>query len=127
MVMTRGEIQSPRAFDLGPPMQRMDLERFTTDELWALRQKVAATLASRLTAEMKTIENRLRQLDGPIWTRRLRKTTGRRFYPTVAPKFRNPDQPSQTWAGRGKQPRWLTAHLSSGKRIDDFRIEQAAA
>jgi hypothetical protein len=79
MVMTRGEIQSPRAFDLGPPMQRMDLERFTTDELWALRQKVAATLASRLTAEMKTIENRLRQLDGPIWTRRLRKTTGRRF------------------------------------------------
>ena len=108
-------------------MKRSELASLSSDELWALRQKVAATLASRLTAEMKTIENRLRQLDGLIRTRRLRKTTGRRFYPTVAPKFRNPDQPSQTWAGRGKQPRWLSAHLSSGKRIDDFRIEQAAA
>jgi DNA-binding protein H-NS len=108
-------------------MKRRKLASLSSDELWALRQEVAATLASRLTAEMRTIENRLGRLNGLVRTRQTRKTTGRRFYPTVTPKFRNPDQPSQTWAGRGKQPRWLTAHLSSGKRIDDFRIEQAAA
>jgi len=108
-------------------MKRTKLGSLSSDELWALHHEVAATLASRLTAEMRTIENRLRQLDGLVRTRLPRKTTGRRFYPTVTPKFRNPDQPSQTWAGRGKQPRWLTAHLSSGKRIDDFRIEQSAA
>ena len=108
-------------------MKRMKLASLSSDELWALHQEVAETLASRLTAEMRTIENRLRQLDGLVRTRRPRKTTGRRFYPTVTPKFRNPDQPSQTWAGRGKRPRWLSAHLSSGKRIDDLRIEQAAA
>jgi len=124
--LDRGNANSVRTF-LEVVMKRSELASLSSDELWALRQKVAATLASRLTAEMKTIENRLRQLDGLIRTRRLRKTTGRRFYPTVAPKFRNPDQPSQTWAGRGKRPRWLSAHLSSGKRIDDFRIEQAAA
>ncbi|WP_442895865.1 H-NS family nucleoid-associated regulatory protein [Bradyrhizobium sp. AZCC 2262] len=28
--------------------------------------------------------------------------------------------------GRGKKPRWLAAHLKSGKRIDDFRISHAA-
>jgi DNA-binding protein H-NS len=98
-----------------------------TDELWALYEKITASLIARLTADIRTCEKRLKQLNGLVRTRRVRKTTGRRFYPTVAPKFRNPDQPSQTWAGRGKQPRWLTAHLSSGKRIDDFRIEQAAA
>ena len=108
-------------------MKRTKLASLSSDELWALHQEVAATLASRLTAEMKTIEIRLGQLDGLARTRPPRKTTGRRFYPTVTPKFRNPDQPSQTWAGRGKQPRWLTAHLSSGKRIDDVRIEQTAA
>ena len=108
-------------------MKRMKLASLSSDELWALHQEVAETLASRLTAEIGTIENRLRQLDWLVRTRLPRKTTGRRFYPTVTPKFRNPDQPSQTWAGRGKQPRWLTAHLSSGKRIDDFRIEQTAA
>jgi DNA-binding protein H-NS len=108
-------------------MKRRELASLSSDELWVLHEEVAATLAARLIAEMRTIENRLRQLDGLVRTRQSRKTTGRRFYPTVAPKFRNPDQPSQTWAGRGKQPRWLAAHLSSGKRIDDFRIEQAAA
>jgi DNA-binding protein H-NS len=30
-------------------------------------------------------------------------------------------------ASGGKQPRWLTAQLRTGKRIDDFRIERAAA
>ena len=32
----------------------------------------------------------------------------------------------ETWAGRGKQPRWPIAQLGSGKRIDDFRIRKAA-
>jgi hypothetical protein len=29
--------------------------------------------------------------------------------------------------GRGKKPRWMTAQLKSGKHIDDFRIDLAAA
>jgi H-NS histone C-terminal domain len=51
----------------------------------------------------------------------------RRPYPQVFPKYRNPAEPSETWAGRGKKPRWLTAQLKSGKRIDGFRIDLAAA
>jgi DNA-binding protein H-NS len=50
----------------------------------------------------------------------------RRPYPVVVPKYRNPEQPSETWAGRGKTPRWLAAQLKSGRRIDDFRIRHAA-
>jgi DNA-binding protein H-NS len=50
----------------------------------------------------------------------------RRPYPVVVPKYRNPERPSETWAGRGKTPRWLAAQLKSGRRIDDFRIRQAA-
>jgi hypothetical protein len=42
-------------------------------------------------------------------------------------KYINPAQPSETWAGRGKQPRWLAAQLKSGKRSDDFRIDLEAA
>jgi DNA-binding protein H-NS len=29
----------------------------------------------------------------------------------VAPKYRNPADPSQTWSGRGRQPRWFNAAL----------------
>ncbi|SKA35148.1 DNA-binding protein H-NS [Enhydrobacter aerosaccus] len=40
----------------------------------------------------------------------------------VKPKYRNPANKSETWAGRGKQPRWLVAALKSGKKIQDFAI-----
>jgi DNA-binding protein H-NS len=29
----------------------------------------------------------------------------------------------ETWAGRGKKPRWLSTQLKSGKQIEDFRID----
>src|SRR5437763_5642093 len=49
----------------------------------------------------------------------------RRKYPQVLPKYRNPQMPSETWSGLGKQPRWLVAAIRSGRKIDDFRIREA--
>lgn len=40
----------------------------------------------------------------------------------VAPKYRNPANPLETWTGRGKQPRWLAAQVAQGKKADDFLI-----
>ena len=107
-------------------MNRNDFKSMSTDELWALHQEVAARLAISLLAEKRLLEDRLKQLKGGIETERAKSSTGRRPYPTVVPKFRNPDRPSETWAGRGKTPRWLAAKLKSGKRIDDFRIREVA-
>lgn len=41
---------------------------------------------------------------------------------TVAAKYRNPADPSQTWSGRGRQPVWLAALLAEGKSLTDFLI-----
>jgi len=41
----------------------------------------------------------------------------------VAPKYRNPQNPSETWAGRGQQPKWMATQIASGKKIDDFLIK----
>jgi DNA-binding protein H-NS len=103
-------------------MKRTNLDSISIDELWTLREKVAETLAARIADEKNILENRLRQLQQRFQTERFRGQHGRRPYPRVLPKYRNPDQPSQTWAGRGKQPRWLTAQLRSGKRAEDFLI-----
>ncbi|WP_065756226.1 H-NS family nucleoid-associated regulatory protein [Bradyrhizobium paxllaeri] len=97
----------------------------STDELWALHEEVASRLAATLLAEKRVLEDRLKQLKGGD-SERASSSTGKRPYPTVVPKFRNPDRPSETWAGRGKTPRWLAAKLKSGKRIDDFRIRHVA-
>lgn len=42
----------------------------------------------------------------------------------VAPKYRNPKNPSETWSGRGRKPRWLTVALTSvGAKLEDFLID----
>jgi len=41
----------------------------------------------------------------------------------VAPKYRNPANPAETWAARGKQPRWLAAEIAKGKKLEDFAIK----
>ena len=40
----------------------------------------------------------------------------------VKPKYRNPADPSQTWTGRGKRPRWYAAALAAGKKERDLLI-----
>jgi DNA-binding protein H-NS len=42
---------------------------------------------------------------------------------TVAAKYANPDDPSETWTGRGHKPRWLAAKLKSGARMERFLIK----
>ena len=39
----------------------------------------------------------------------------------VKPKYRN--KKGETWAGRGKLPRWMVAELKAGKKKDDFLIK----
>jgi len=40
----------------------------------------------------------------------------------VAAKFRNPQDTSQTWSGRGRQPVWLRTALRRGAHLEQFRI-----
>jgi DNA-binding protein H-NS len=127
-------------------MNQNDFKSMSTDELWTLHEEIATKLAAALTVEKSVLENRLKRLRRGIEMqpatdgaksrdlksrdakspREAKSSTSRRPYPAVVPKYRNPDRPSETWAGRGKKPRWLAAQLKSGKRIDDFRIWHAA-
>jgi DNA-binding protein H-NS len=103
---------------MGEIMKRIELDRMSSDDLWSLHVEVSQLLQERILTEKQHLEERLKLLKAPV--------SGRRSYPPVPPKYSNPDQPSETWAGRGKQPRWLVEQLRSGKRIDDFRIKKAA-
>lgn len=40
----------------------------------------------------------------------------------VAPKFRNPENPEQTWSGRGRAPKWVEAYLAAGGSLDQITI-----
>jgi DNA-binding protein H-NS len=46
-----------------------------------------------------------------------KKTRGK-----VSPKYKNPANGSETWTGRGRQPRWVADALAGGKSLDDLLI-----
>ncbi|MEO6366299.1 MAG: H-NS histone family protein [Luteimonas sp.] len=53
-----------------------------------------------------------------------RTTTKGRKLGKVAPKYRNPDNGSETWSGRGKQPTWLAALTAQGRDMREFAIHK---
>jgi DNA-binding protein H-NS len=123
--MSNGNKHRSKLKNAGAAIKPFNFESMSTDQLWALHEEIAATLGGRLAAEKTRLEKRLQQLKGGIEANGRNVGHARRPYPQVFPKYRNPAKPSETWAGRGKQPRWLTAQLRSGKKLDDFRIQSS--
>ena len=72
------------------------------DELWSLHEQVTSTLAHKITEEKARLEERLRRLQNS--NDAISPNRPRRAYPKVLPKYQNPKNPAETWAGRGKQP-----------------------
>ena len=87
-------------------MALVDFNAFPTDELWAIHGRVSNLLNRKLQAEKRLIEARLTELQKQA---------------DLQPKFRNPDAPSQTWSGRGRQPMWVRRLLAAGKTMEDLR------
>jgi DNA-binding protein H-NS len=48
---------------------------------------------------------------------KVRKQTGK-----VAVQYRNPQDASQEWTGRGRQPGWVKEHLASGKNLMSAKV-----
>jgi DNA-binding protein H-NS len=100
----------------------MNLKSMSIDKLSKLREQVEAALKSKVIEERRAAQDQLGRLER-LATNGLR-ARGARGGPrgAVAPKYRNPENPSETWAGRGLKPRWLAAALKSGKKLEDFGI-----
>jgi DNA-binding protein H-NS len=110
--------------------KKIDLDAMSVDEMWRLHEKIGQVLSVRLTSEKRELEKRLAQLRRENEMHAVSTKAGgvsreRRKYPRVYPKYQNPNDPSETWSGRGKQPRWLVAALKTGHRIEEFMISKA--
>jgi DNA-binding protein H-NS len=112
-----------------PKKSNFNFSSMSIDDLWQLHEEISQVLSARLTSEKRELEKRLSQLrrdfDAPQAEPAKSPINERRKYPRVFPKYRNPNEPSETWSGRGKQPRWLAAALKTGHKIEDFAINPA--
>jgi DNA-binding protein H-NS len=99
----------------------MALKSMSVGQLQDLKSQIEATISEKVRARRQELESELSKLDGYGGGRRGRATGGGRRG-SVAAKYRNPDNPAETWAGRGLKPRWLTAAMKGGKKLEDFAI-----
>ena len=109
--------------------RKPDFKAMDFDQLWLLYEDLTKVLAEKIAAEKIELEKRLAQLNrinpmgAPgVAVPKSNADRPRRRYPKVLPKYFNPSAPTETWSGRGKQPRWLVAALRSGSKLDDFLI-----
>jgi DNA-binding protein H-NS len=107
-------------------MPGLNLRSMDVDALLSLR----ADIDKRLSQKRSELEQQLSRLgsEGNGHARRA-WGSGRRSSPMkgrkVAPKFRGPE--GETWAGRGARPRWLSALIKQGHKLNEFAISKSMA
>ena len=90
------------------------LSSMSVEALLSLRDNIGRLLAQRA----EELRSQLQRLSGLS----PKASRGRSRGGKVAPKYRDPDNPQNTWAGRGAVPRWLTQKIAEGAKRDDFLI-----
>lgn len=104
--------------------RRMDLNALSLKELKDLQSQVAKAIVSFEDRKKKDavaeLEDRARQmgftlaelLGAPVARKRV----------AAAAKYANPENPSETWSGRGRKPRWFEAALNAGRSAEDLAV-----
>jgi DNA-binding protein H-NS len=103
-------------------MAAPNLKNMDVDALLALRAQIDGYLTIRRSDLQKQLARLQRaSSDAGAGNGRTSAMKGVK----VKPKYQDA-KTGDTWAGRGVQPRWLTAALKSGKKLDDYLIDKGA-
>lgn len=103
-------------------MASVNVEKMSLKELVELEGRVRKAIASAKDRERAELKNKIASLAENAGFSVSELFGGGRKGTKVAVKFRNKDNPSETWTGRGRQPKWLAARLSKGAKLNDFAI-----
>jgi DNA-binding protein H-NS len=114
-----------------PPPQRREqmaklngIDKMSFAELSQLRAQIDRLMVDKQNTERVALRQKLSDMakeHGLSLEEVLGK--GRKGKGSVAPKYRDPKNPDNTWTGRGRMPRWMVAATKGGKSSkDDFLI-----
>lgn len=103
-------------------MAKINFEKLTLDELKQLEKDVAEAIQSfeaRRKKEARAAAEAVARKMGFS----LDELTGTKGRKSVSmPKYQHPENPSLTWTGRGRKPKWFVEALDSGKTADELLI-----
>lgn len=97
-----------------------NLERMSYGDLIALQDRITRLKAQRQAQQRDALRQTIADMakaEGFELKELFGKNGGRHH--VVLPKYRDPENPDRTWAGRGRMPNWMT---QSGKPKETFLI-----
>lgn len=103
----------------------IDISKLSSAELKALALKIQSriievekeTLQKALN-EMHAVSNRLGVSFEDVIA--LQRSKARKSNIKSSAKYFNPDNPKQTWSGRGRKPAWFVSAIENGSSIADL-------
>ena len=101
------------------------LEKMSYKDLLSLKDRVAAAIVARQASERHELKRKLEEMvqqSGFDVSEIFGARGAGRKGSKVAVKYRNPKDPSQTWTGRGRKPRWIADALAKGQKMDSFLV-----
>ena len=101
-----------------------NIENMSFAELAAMQTRIERMKIEKQGAERAAVREKMLKIakDAGFDIRDL--LDGRRGKGKVAVKYRDPKSPENTWTGRGRMPRWMTAVTKGGKaKKEDFLIK----
>jgi len=108
----------------------VDFETMSDEELKQAVEQAQSILAQRLHSRIEELRSLARRAGFEVSVSRIGEAVDRRRgrgapvsgRKPVEAKYRNPDNSSETWSGRGREPKWLAEKISAGRRRDEFAI-----
>lgn len=100
----------------------LDLDQMSHDELLQLQKDVKKALTTYAERRRKEALIEMQEVARRHGLDLADVVKGGKKGSVSAPKYRHPKNPDLTWAGRGRQPRWIKDALQEGKSLDEMRI-----
>lgn len=108
----------------------MDLSSLSLSDLRALTEKVKAEIKTREVQEIAKAREQIlgiaQSLGVPLSD--ILQGAGQNKTKKGQPaevKYRHPENASQAWTGRGRQPKWVKEWVESGKSLDKLAVAKA--
>ena len=103
----------------------MNLDKLTSAELKQLQIEVDAAIKLRRKTDLKEAYKAVAATAaeyGFALEEVLSSGAKGSAKPAAEPKFRNPENPDQTWTGRGRKPLWFIKAINAGSELAELEI-----
>ncbi len=101
----------------------IDLAKLSLEELRGLSAAATERIAEMEEERRQEAFEKIQELAAEVGMepKKLVARYGKRAAGKASGKlYRNPDNPEETWAGRGRKPGWVTAALDAGKTLEEL-------